>query len=57
MTKSIREEKLPVSSLSFLPLEGIRTFTEALSVGVLLVDAEGVLYLSRTPNCATVSVM
>ena len=44
MTKSIREEKLPVSSLSFLPLEGIRTFTEALSVGVPLVDAEGVLY-------------
>ncbi len=44
MSKSIRDEKLPVSSLSFLPFEGIRTFTEALSVGVMLVDVEGVLY-------------
>ena len=44
MSKSIRDEKLPQSSFSFLPYESVRAFTDALSAGVLLVDAEGVLY-------------
>ena len=44
MSRFIRDEKLPASPLSFLSSEGMRTFTEALSVGVMLVDAEGLLY-------------
>ena len=44
MSKSIRDEKFPVSSLSFLSLESIRAFTETLSVGVMLVDADGMIY-------------
>lgn len=44
MSKTMRDEKLPQSSLSFLPHESVRAFTDALSSGVLLVDAEGVVY-------------
>ncbi|WP_418765047.1 sigma 54-interacting transcriptional regulator [Mailhella sp.] len=44
MSKSTRDEKFPVSSLSFLSLDSIRIVTETLSVGVMLVDADGVLY-------------